>query len=232
MKDLIRKSCIAFSASKRHAINYSWNTLTNQLIRAKRAFHASLSRDDSEIKSLEGALSSLVLQEVEGAKIRSRAQWIEEGEKPTRFFFRLENKRAAKNSFDSPFDVDGVKKTSQTDIENILTAFYKDLFTKDPTIDMQIQTTIIDDLELSLTDHDRDACEGVLTTDELFIALKCLQTGKAPGSDGLPTEFYLAFWDDLGDSLCLVLNERFRLGVLTDSQQESLLRLIHKKDDK
>ena len=232
LKDLIRKSCIAFSARKRRAINYSRNTLTNQLIRAKRAFHAGLSRDDSEIKSLEGALSSLVLQEAEGAKIRSRAQWIEEGEKPTRFFFRLENKRAAKNSFDSLLDVDGIEKTSQTDIENILTTFYKDLFTKDPTIDMQIQTTIIDDLELSLTDHDRAACEGVLTTDELFIALKGLQTGKAPGSDGLPTEFYLAFWDDLGDSLCLVLNERFRLGILTDTQRESLLRLIHKKDDR
>ena len=107
---------------------YSRNTLTNQLIRAKRAFHAGLSRDDSEIKSLEGALSSLVLQEAEGAKIRSRAQWIEEGEKPTRFFFRLETKRAVKNSFDSLFDASGVEKTSQSDIENNLTNFYKDLF--------------------------------------------------------------------------------------------------------
>ena len=73
----------------------------NQLIRAKRAFHAGVSRDDSEIKSLEGALSSLVLQEAEGAKIRSRAQWIEEGEEPTHLFLRLENKRGTKNSFDS-----------------------------------------------------------------------------------------------------------------------------------
>ena len=91
------------------------------------------------------------------------------------------------------------------------------MFAKDPAIDMQIQTAIIDDLELPLTDHDRDACEGILTTDELFIALKSLQTGKAPSSDGLPTEFYLAFWDDIGDSLGV------RLGVLTDSQRESLL---------
>ena len=161
----------------------------NQLIRAKCALHAGVSCDDSEIKALEGTLLSLLLQEAEGAKICSRAQWIEEGEKPTRFCFPLENTCAAKNSFDSA----GVEKTSQTHIENILTAFYKDLFTKDPTIDMQIQTSIIDDLELSLTDHDRDACEGILTTDELFIALKGLQTGKAPGSDGLPTGYRLNF---------------------------------------
>ena len=232
LKVLIRKYCIAFSARKRRAINYSRNTLTNELIRAKRAFHAGSSRDDSQIKSLEGALSSLVLQEAEGAKIRSRAQWIEEGEKPTCFFFRLENKRAAKNSFDSLFDASGIERTSQSDMEIILSTFYKDLFSKDPAIDMQIQTKIIDDLELSLTDHDREYCEGILSTDELLTALKGLQTGKSPGSDGLPAEFYLAFWDDIGDSLCLVLNERLRLGVLTDSQRESLLRLIHKKDDK
>ena len=232
LKVLIRKHCSDFSARKRRAANYSRNTLTNELIRAKRAFHAGVIRDDSQIKSLEGALSSLVLQEAEGAKIRSRAQWIEEGEKPTRFFFRLENKRAAKNSFDSLFDVSGTEKSSQSDMETILSAFYKGLFTKDPAIDMQIQTKIIDDLELSLSDHDRDSCEGILTTDELLTALKGLQTGKSPGSDGLPAEFYLAFWDDIGDSLCLVLNERLRLGVLTDSQRESLLRLIHKKDDK
>ena len=185
----------------------------------------------TEIKSLEGALSCLVLQEAEGAKIRSRAQWIEEGEKPTHFFFRLETKRAVKNSFDSLFDASGVERSSQLDIENVLAELFKTLFTKDQSIDMQIQTKIIEDLELSLTDHDRDSCEGLLTADELLFALKGLQTGKAPGSDGLPAEFYVAFWDDIGDSLALVLNERFRLGVLTDSQRERLLRLIHKKDD-
>ena len=97
---------------------------------------------------------------------------------------------------------------------------------------MQVQTELIDGLEFSLTDIERADCEGLFTKDELFSALKGLQTGKTPGSDGLPTEFYLSFWDDLGDFLVLVLNERYRLGVLTYSQRQSLLRLLYKKDDK
>ena len=97
---------------------------------------------------------------------------------------------------------------------------------------MQVQTELIDSLEFSLTDIERAGCEGLFTKDELFSALKGLQTGKTPGSDGLPTEFYLVFWDDLGDFLVLVLNERYRLGVLTYSQRQSLLRLLYKKDDK
>ena len=94
---------------------------------------------------------------------------------------------------------------------------------------MQVQTELIDGLEFSLTDIERAGCEGLFSKDELFSALKGLQTGKTPGSDGLPTEFYLAFWDDLSDFLVLVLNERYRLGVLTCSQRESLLRLLYKR---
>ena len=123
-------------------------------------------------------------------------------------------------------------RTSQSDIEGVFVDFYRDLFAKDDSIDMQIQTDLIDDLEYSLTDIERDSCEGLFTKDELFSALKGLQTGKSPGSDGLPTEFYLAFWDDLGDFLVLVLNERYRLGVLRYNQRESLLRLLYKKDDR
>ena len=165
LKFLIRKSCVDFSARKRRVSNRSRSLLTKQLIRAKRDFHSGIVNDDSTIKYLQNALSALVLQEAEGAKIRSRGQWIKEGEKPTRYFFRLENKRAAKNSFFSLFDVNGVEKSTQSDFENILTSFYTDLFTKYPSIDMQIQTKIIDDLKLSLTDLERDSCEGLISTE-------------------------------------------------------------------
>ena len=231
LKLVIRRSCIDFSTRQHKSINRERNLLTRHLIAAKNAFHAGDESVIPEIKNLESALSSLILREAEGAKIRSRAKWIEEGEKPTRYFFRLEQKRAEKNSFDCLLDENGSERTSQSELENILVTFYKDLYAKD-SLDMQIQTELIDDLEFSLTDLEREKCEGLFTKDELFSALKSLQTGKSPGSDGLPTEFYLAFWDELGDFLVLVLNERYRLGVLTDSQREGLLRLLYKKDDK
>ena len=59
-----------------------------------------------------------------------------------------------------------------------------------------------------------------------------LQTGISPGSDGLPVEFYLTFWDVLAEPLLSVLNEALAAGSLTASQRESLVRLIYKKDDK
>ena len=97
---------------------------------------------------------------------------------------------------------------------------------------MQIQTEIIDDLDLSLSDSEREQCEGLLTKEELSAALKGLQTGKSPGSDGLPVEFYSAFCDLLCNPLLSVLNDCFWAGSLCASQREALLRLIYKKDDK
>ena len=116
-------------------------------------------------------------------------------------------------------------------MESILVDFYKELYAKD-SLDLQTQESLIGDSEFSLTASESESCEGELTKGELFAALGGLQTGNAPSSDGLPTEFYKAFWKDLGDLLVIVLNENFRLGVLTDSQREGLLRLLYKKDDK
>lgn len=229
LKLIIRDKCVSFSVLKRHRINARRNFLTKQLIRAKSSLHSGDLLVASTIKNLETDLASLVSKEAEGAKIRSKAEWIEKGEKPTRYFFRLEQKRADKNSFTSLIDSNGVEKFSQVDLEAILVDFYSTLFSKD-TLDMQVQTELIDDLDFSLNDLERDKCEGVFTKEELLSALQSLPTGKSPGSDGLPTEFYTAFWDSLGDYLVLIFNERFRLGVLTDSQRQALLRLVHKKD--
>jgi hypothetical protein len=45
--------------------------------------------------------------------------------------------------------------------------------------------------------------------EELEAALRRLPRGKAPGTDGLPYEFYNALWPELGPRLCAVLNEAF-----------------------
>ena len=151
--------------------------------------------------------------------------------RPTRYFFRLEKKRDEKNSFDCLLDANGLEKTAAADMESILVDFYRKLFAKD-ALDLRIQASLIDDLEFSLTASECDSCEGDFSSEELFSALKSLQTGKSPGSDGLPAELYIAFWEDLGDVLTLVLNECNRRGSLTDSQRGGLLRLVFKRDDK
>ena len=168
------KSIVLVNADRQN--NCFRTSLTDRLIRAENDFACGNESRSAEIRDLECSL-------------RSRAKWFEEGEKPTGYFFRRENQRAAKNSFESLINSHGQETSSQIDMESILVDFYKNLFSKD----LHVQESLIGDLEFTLSDSERVSCEGDLTKDKLFVALGSLHTGKSPGSDGLPTEFYEAF---------------------------------------
>ena len=189
MKVQIRHTCTDFSSQKRRQLLSECNSLTKRFLRAKSAVFAGNRDQVSNVNKLESTLEAVIDNECEGAKIRSRVRWIEEGEKPACFLFRLEHKHAEKNVFESLFNESGEEKFSHNDIEHILVDFYKVLLSKD-SLDMQIQTKIIDDLHLSLSDSEHEQCEGLFTKEELCAALKGLQTSKSPGSDGPPIEFY------------------------------------------
>ena len=49
--------------------------------------------NDPGLENLKEAQKTFYFNKAEGAKIRSRAKWEEEGEKPTRFFHALEEKK-------------------------------------------------------------------------------------------------------------------------------------------
>ena len=55
---------------------------------------------------------------------------------------------------------------------------------------------------------------------------------KAPGSDGLPMEFYVKFWHVLGEDLVCVLNSCFNDGCLALSQRSGVISLSFKKGDR
>ena len=44
---------------------------------------------------------------------------------------------------------------------------------------------------------DKKKCEGLLTEKECLEAVKSMESGKSPGTDGLPAEFYKVFWRDV-----------------------------------
>lgn len=48
-----------------------------------------------------------------------------------------------------------------------------------------------------------------VTKFEIFQALQSLPSGKSPGPDGINAEFYRFFWDEVGDSLFMVVRYFF-----------------------
>ena len=75
-------------------------------------------------------------------------------------------------------------------------------------------------------------CEGLLTLGECHSALLDMARRKAPGSDGLPMEFYIRFWEVLGQDLVDVLNTCYASGSLSLSQRRGIISLVFKRGDR
>ena len=88
----------------------------------------------NQINSLKRQLKDHLDLTFNGARIRSRANWTEQGEKPSKYFFGLEQHRQPKNTIRELRTNIG---TVQSDID-ILTAiqdFYENLYTSEVTDD-------------------------------------------------------------------------------------------------
>ena len=55
-----------------------------------------------------------------------------------------------------------------------------------------------------------------------------MKNNKSPGSDGITTEFYKLFWNDIKLYLLNSLNYSLQTGNLTDLQKQGIITLIPK----
>lgn len=167
----------------------------------------------------------------EGARIRSREQWAEEGETSTSYFFRQEKIKAVRRTFSGIRNAGGVVVRSISAIVRVWCLFYLQLFTATLLVPSD-QDFFLGCLRRKLSPADARLCEGFVTVEECENALKQMKTNKSPGIDGLPYEFYSCFWTLLGNDLVAVFNSSFSSGRLSFTQRTGLITLLFKKGDK
>lgn len=175
---------VTYSKEKRRYDSCEHLLITNRLIQLKCDLVQGFNVSICAINSLEVDLLALNTKALEGVKFRSRARWLEEGEKPSRFFFKMERERIEKNFVSSIYDSNGTEVSSREDVELAHVQFYTTLFSSEP-IDNDAKSTLLNEVRASLSQPDCDSCEGNISLDELSRSLKTINTGKAPGLDGL-----------------------------------------------
>ena len=221
-KNSIKAEIVSFARTKRKNLSHDHVVLANEIIRLKRLFVAGDFSVSSEIRELENRLE-LISKELAGVLFRSKARWLEEGERPTRFFFKLEHERIQRNFISSVLNSDDVEVFSSEEIECEHVRFYSE------PVDACCKQACLASIEKHLSASQQQSCERFLSLQELTDSVKGLNLGKSAGSDGLSIEFYLHFWEILGPLLLRVANECFRDGDLCDSMKGSVTRLIFKK---
>ena len=167
--------------------------------------------------------------EAKGAQIRSRAIWVEKGEKSTKYFLGLEKSHGENNSIDS-LNVNDMIIHSSKEILNECVNYYESLYSS-TNISLKTITEYLNktNVDCVLTNDEKVRCDEPINTEELFSAVKSMKLNKVPGPDGLPIEFYLTFWNNIVNTLHESLSESLSKGRLSTSQTRAIIRLIYKK---
>ena len=212
----------------RKDIEIKLETKEQDLINSNFNHNIRIERDN-----LADTLHNIVEEQKEGAKIRSRARWVEEGEKPTKYFYNLEKKNSSNNTIKELKTQNGDYVTSNKEILAEQYKFYDKLYESDNISEDNIKTYLskIDNIN-KLNEQEAKLLEGEITELECKDALKNMKTNKSPGSDGIPVEFYLTFWENVKQMLLESINSAYHIGELSTTQKIGILSLIFKKSDK
>ena len=166
-----------------------------------------------------------------GYQIRSRAKWIQEGEKSTKYFLGLEQQRQLSNNITQ---INNGKNIVYSDKEILEEAaqFYEKLYTsKNINVDNIDQYLNNVNIKTKLNADEKRICDERLSENEIFSAVKKLKDNKSPGNDGLTPEFYKTFWNTCKTLFMQMVDESSIEGELPDSLKKAILALLFKKGD-
>ena len=189
-----------------------------------------MKRDDmrKEMFEAEIKLNEIISKEIKGNITRSRARWVEEGERSNRYFFGLEKVNGKKKILSKLSDPEKGLLLDQDGITDHVVRFYQKLFSSSnpSSVDIEnyIESTNLDKITSTLYEK----LEGGLDIAELDSIIPKLKNNKSPGWDGLSSEFYKTFWDEIKNILFLSLQESIDSGYLSPSQRIGVLTIIPK----
>ena len=184
----------------------------------------------TELADAQTRLDNIVKEELEGVITRAKAQWVEQGERSTKYFFGLEKSKAKKKSIVKLVDEDSQQTIlTQSGITDHIVNFYQKVYDADNTTDRTQVDTFIQDCNLDkLPESMTEALEQQITMDELEPIVSKLSNNKSPGWDGLTAEFYKHFWGDIKQLVYSSYLESIENVSMTPSQRIGVLTLIPK----
>ena len=139
-------------------------------------------------------------------------------------------KRNFENKCITKIKVEGNCISDQDNILREIKHYYENLYKEESDICPEIQKVFLQGEFPRLTNEVAANCEGILTDKECTNALKKLNFGKTPGSDGLNIEFYSFFWTEIKNLVLDSLNFALIKGELSIDQKRGVITLTPKKD--
>ena len=232
-KCAFRGFSIAFASRKLKLFRRQENELLNEIkdLTAKldNGYDVTI---ETSLEDKQRLLEQLIQEKATNTYYRSGADWMEKGNKCTKYFLKMQQRNATKKNVSKLIKSTGESITSPDEIINHQTKYFKEIFSFQNTPSpIDSSSILFPENNLNrLSEQQSNSCEGPITEEELRIAVNSFKTGKSPGIDGLPIEIYKTFFECLKSPLLRTFQYSYEKGQLTDTQRVSLISLLLKQE--
>ncbi|XP_010513742.1 PREDICTED: uncharacterized protein LOC104789794 [Camelina sativa] len=158
-------------------------------------------------------------------KERSREQWLQGGDRNTKFFHGSVQRRRIQNKILSLFDENGVEQFSEGSKGEVAVAYFRKMFTSsNPSAIMEA----LDGMVPRVTDSMNAELIRPVSALEIKNAVFSIKGEKTPGADGMSSQFFKEYWDVVGPQVVQEVQQFFASGHLPSDWNFTQICLIPK----
>ena len=185
----------------------------------------SLNDNEAEIKELRMEVNEVLTKEEIMWKQRSRVEWLQNGDRNTKFFHTVASQRQCKNRIEGLRDSKGVWHEEEGATEAIILDYFKNIFTSDCPTNFDAS---IDAIEECITPEMNKELLKEFKPEEVRRALNQMHPTKAPGPNGMPLLFFQKYWDIVEPCVLEFVLQALNSGIMPPRANETYICLIPK----
>ena len=226
---MIRGETISYTSMRNKTFIQSEKKLETDIQKLERDLSNTVNEKNilEELEYKKASLEDLRKQKINDAMLRSKLNWMEFGEKPSKFFLNLQKQNFVNRQMKKLVDDKG-KLIQDKSILIETYNFYSKLYQKKNQVEAVDWNDLAHLNVPKLNTQLKDSLEGPLLMDEVFEVIKNMKNNKSPGLDGFTVEFIKFFWNYLKYFLVRSLNYAFLNGNMSYTQKIGIITLIPK----
>ena len=155
----------------------------------------------SRHKYLQDKKRNLMAHEVTTQRLKSKFLWLKEGDANTKLFHAYASAKKNSNAIWSLKDTNGNLVSDDVSLKKLSKQHFSDLFMDDKSLNIANQLKVIRLFPTFTPEEEVNSILEPVTLQEVEVVLKGFKKDKSPWPDGWPVEFFLAFFDLIGEEL-------------------------------
>ncbi|XP_074314415.1 uncharacterized protein LOC141649629 [Silene latifolia] len=176
-------------------------------------------------KKLIAELADLRRKEEQYWRQRSRALWLKDGDRNTKFFHTRAKERKQKNFISRLIDDDGNTKTDEDGIGAMAIDYFQRLFTSSNPTNFEV----LEGMGQRVLPEMNACLSNEYSEEEVTEALNQMHPLKAPGPDGMNGLFFQTYWGTVGPAVVSIVLKILRGEELPTEFNKTNIVLIPKK---